>query len=176
VSLGQLDGFSVGLGPGSFTSLRVGLSTVKGLAFATGKPVIGIASLDVLAMNVPEDNVQVCTLCDAKRNLVYACLYEKRGLVLKKKSDYVLSDIQEVLKQVKGKAIFIGDGIPLFRKEIQEAEGLVPRFADNKLIFPQARRMIPLAYRRIQENKWDHIDQLVPFYLYPEYCQVQNKV
>lgn len=176
ITLTQLDGFAVGLGPGSFTSLRVGLSTIKGLAFATGKPVVGIASLDVLAMNVQEDNVQICTLCDAKRNLVYACLYEKKGLVLKQKSDYVLKNIQEVLKQVKGKTTFIGDGIKLFRKEIHKAEGFIPKFADNKLIFPQARCMIPLAYHRIQKSKWDNVDHLIPLYLYPDYCQVKNKI
>jgi len=137
--------------------------------------VIGIASLDVLAMNVQEDNVQVCTLCDAKRNLVYACLYEKNGSILKQKSVYGLESIQEVLKQIKGETIFIGDGVQLFRKEICETKGLKPKFADNKLIFPQARHMIPLAYQRIQKNKWDNIDDLVPLYLYPEYCQVKNK-
>ena len=87
ITLSKLDGFAVGLGPGSFTGLRVGLSTIKGLAFATKKPVVGISSLDVLAMNIKEDCAQICTLCDAKRNLVYACLYEKKGATLKRKSD-----------------------------------------------------------------------------------------
>src|SRR3989304_5415259 len=54
IALSQLDGFAVGLGPGSFTSLRVGLSTIKAFALATGKPVVGIPSLDVLALNVLE--------------------------------------------------------------------------------------------------------------------------
>ena len=77
VKLSDIDGFAVGLGPGSFTSLRVGVSTVKALAFATSKPLIGIVSHDVLAMNV-QKNSQVCVVTDAKRQLVYGCLYEKK--------------------------------------------------------------------------------------------------
>src|SRR3989338_3422719 len=84
LTLAKLDGFAVGLGPGSFTSLRVGLSTVKGLAYALKKPVVGIPSLDVLALNVKEDG-QICVVCDAKRNMVYACLYQKKGKELKRK-------------------------------------------------------------------------------------------
>ena len=99
LTLAKLDGFAVGLGPGSFTSLRVGLSTVKGLAFALKKPVVGVPSLDVLALNVKEDG-QVCVVCDAKRNMAYACLYQKKGGALKRKSKYLLTDIQNVLKQV----------------------------------------------------------------------------
>jgi len=176
MTLKQLDGFAVGLGPGSFTGLRVGLSTIKGLAFATGKPAIGIASLDVLAMTIQEDNVQICTLCDAKRNLVYACLYEKKGSVLKQKSAYVLKSIQEVLKLIQGRVIFIGDGVQLFQNEIRKAKGLIPTLTDRKWIFPQARWLIPLAYQRIEKNKWDDVDHLIPLYLYPEHCQVKNNL
>ena len=176
IPLLKLDGFAVGLGPGSFTSLRVGLATIKGLAFATGKPAVGIVSLEVLAMNVQENNTPICVLCDAKRDLVYACIYEKEGCVLKQKNEYGLRNIQEVLKQIKGEVLFIGDGAQLYQKEIHKAEGLIPKFADKKIIFPQARYMIPLAYQKIQKSKWDNIRHLVPLYMYPEHCQVKNKV
>jgi len=88
MSISKLDGFAVGLGPGSFTSLRVGLSTVKGLAYSVDKPVIGISSLDILAMNIKEDDIQVCTLSDAKRKMVYACIYDKKDGQLKRKGEY----------------------------------------------------------------------------------------
>ncbi|MBU0467809.1 MAG: tRNA (adenosine(37)-N6)-threonylcarbamoyltransferase complex dimerization subunit type 1 TsaB [Candidatus Omnitrophica bacterium] len=86
VTLSQIDGFAVGLGPGSFTGLRVGVSTVKGLAYATNKPIVGIPSLDVLALNIKRKNAQVCTICDAKRNMVFGCVYDKEGLNIKKKN------------------------------------------------------------------------------------------
>lgn len=175
IPLAKLDGFAVGLGPGSFTGLRVGLSTIKGLAFATNKPIIGISSLDVLAMNIKDDQAQICTLCDAKRNLLYACLYSKKGSVLKKKGDYVLKSIDEVLKKVTGKVIFIGDGVKLYRDDINKVKRISPTFVNGKLTLPQARCLIPLALEKFQKGRKDNIAALVPLYLYPEHCQVQNR-
>jgi len=174
IPLAKLDGFAVGLGPGSFTSLRVGLSTIKGLAFASNKPVVGISSFDILAMNIKEDHAQICVLCDAKRNLAYACVYEKNGSVLKKKSDYILESIDNVIKKIKGEVIFIGDGIKLFRKDINKAKRIRPIFAEENLANPQARCLIPLALAKFQNGRKDDIDRLVPLYLYPEHCQVRG--
>ena len=174
LTLAKLDGFAVGLGPGSFTSLRVGLSTVKGLAFALHKPVVGISSLDVLALNVNADG-QVCALRDAKRNLVYACLYAKKGATLKRKSKYLLTDIENVLKQINGEVTFIGDGVPLFREVIEKAAGIKPRFVPEKLMYPQARHLAALALKRFESKEHDAPETLVPLYLYPEDCQVVKK-
>ena len=172
--VGGLDGFAVGLGPGSFTSLRVGLSAIKGLAFAVRKSVIGISSLDILAMNVRE-NARICTLCDARRDLVYACFYEKKGLVLKRKSGYLLANIGDVLKQIDGETAFIGDGLKLYKDDIKRAKGITPKFIDEKYIFPQARHMVPLVLARFQKGKPDNIEKLVPLYLYPDHCQIKRK-
>lgn len=173
LTLAKIDGFAVGLGPGSFTSLRVGLATVKGLAFATRKPVVGIPSLDVLALNVKEDG-QVCVVCDAKRNMVYACLYQKKGDTLKRKSKYLLTEIENVLKQIKGEVTFVGDGVPLFREAIEKAAGIKARFAGEKQMYPQARHLATLALKRFESKEHDAPETLVPLYLYPEDCQVQR--
>lgn len=173
IPLSAVDGFAVGLGPGSFTSLRVGLATVKGLAFATRRPIVGIPSLDVLARGASEDGV-ICALCDAKRNLVYSCLYEKRGAVLKRKSRYLLTDIKDVLKRIKGDVTFVGDGVPLFREAIEKAVGTKARFAGEKQMYPQAKHLAIPAMERFKAKKYDNVETLVPFYLYPEDCQVQK--
>lgn len=177
VFLGGLDGFAVGLGPGSFTSLRVGMSTVKGLAFATGKPVVGIPSLDVLAMSVADEGL-VCALGDAKRNMVYACIYRKEGEALIKKSKYLLTDIKDVLKKIKGEAVFIGDGALLYRDAIEKSAGIKPRFADCErpfTIYPQAKYLAKLAHKRFEAKDYDAAESLVPLYLYPQDCQVSRK-
>src|SRR5512145_3217838 len=71
----DLDGFAVTIGPGSFTGIRVGLAFIKGLAFATGKPVVGLSSLALLAMNAQNSRLPVCPLFDARKSEVYAGLY-----------------------------------------------------------------------------------------------------
>ena len=174
LTLAKIDGFTVGLGPGSFTSLRVGLATVKGLAFATRKSVVGIPSLDVLAMNVKDDG-QVCAVCDAKRNMVYACLYQKKGDALKRKSKYLLADIKDVLKQIKGEVIFVGDGVPLFRETIEKTAGVKARFAGEKQMYPRAKHLVTLALKRFEAKDYDSAESIVPLYLYPEDCQVARK-
>ena len=174
LGLADIDGFAVGLGPGSFTSLRVGLATIKGLAFSLDKPVVGIPSPDAIAMNIREDHPKVCVISDARRNLVYASWYEKKGGRLKPKSDYKLTSITDLLQGEKGEIVFIGDAIQLFKKEIAKFK-LKPIFIDEKLWYPKAQNLGLLALPRFQKGKVDEVDTLVPLYLYPEDCQVQNK-
>ncbi len=175
----DLDGFAVGLGPGSFTSLRVGLATVKGLAFALNKPVVGVPSLDVLALNAQnsgevEEGTSVCAVTDARRNMVYACCYRMVDGQLEREGDYHLNAISEVLKGMSGEVVFVGDGISLYRPEITKAFGIRARLSEEKSWVPQARQLARLARERFEGGEADDGMSLVPMYLYPEDCQVKR--
>ena len=175
LTLEKIDGFAVGLGPGSFTSLRVGLSTVKALAFVTKKPVVGISSLDVLAAGVQEKGEeQICTIIDARRNLLYACLFQKKGDALKKKTPYLLCSIDELLKKIDCPTIFVGDGIVTTNSLDGKKEQQVS-FVDKKLWYPQAADLARLSEKKFQEKKFDNPETLIPLYLYPDDCQVGKK-
>ena len=186
IKLDQLDGFVVGLGPGSFTSLRVGLATIKGLAFALDKPVVGICSLEAIALNIfkakgrlKEDWDRVCVISDARRNLVYSCSYEFKKDKIQTIGHPRLGPIAEVLN-LKGSYIFAGDALPLFQETILAESGkkdfpLKVSFAPEKFWFPQAKELVTLALPKFQMGKSDNIDTLVPIYLYPEDCQVAKK-
>ncbi len=177
LALKDLDGFAIGLGPGSFTSLRVGLSTVKGLSFATGKPIVGISSLDVLAMNAPSTvGASICVACDARRNLVYSCFYRRSKNGLERTSEYFLAEIDEILNKIKGTAFFVGDGVGLYKEKIvargqQSSRNLL---AQEKDWYPHARYLAELATPRFVKKEFDSVDEIVPLYLYPEDCQIQK--
>ena len=180
----DLDGYAVGLGPGSFTSLRVGLSTIKAFALVTGKPVVGISSLDVIAMNVLDEPAdQICTIMDARRKQIYACLFENKGGVLKRKGDYSLTNIDDLLDSVHGRTLFVGDGIALWREVIEEKYAKAAKngaqcqavFADDKHAHPQAKNLSHLAYGRFEKKVYDDVETLVPIYLYTQDCQVEPR-
>ena len=171
LSLSVLDGFAIGLGPGSFTSLRVGLSTVKALSFVLQKPVVGISSLDVIAMNVKEDG-PVCVLSDAKRNLLYACFYEKKDNSLERKSEYLLVPPNDLMERVREGTILVGDGIRILGSQTKKIKGKLTLSSQWNL---QAKNLARLAFQRFEEKEFNDIDRLIPLYLYPEDCQVRKQ-
>jgi tRNA threonylcarbamoyladenosine biosynthesis protein TsaB len=175
----DIDGYAVGLGPGSFTSLRVGLSTIKAFALATGKPVVGVSSLDAIAMNVIDQKADhICTIMDARRQQIYACLFERKDGVLKRKSDYLLTNITDLLKIVSGTTVFVGDAVALCRDDIKagaQSGRYKPIFSDEKYAVPQARYLSELVSGRFEKNVYDDVERLVPLYLYKQDCQVDKK-
>lgn len=180
VPFSKLDAFAVGLGPGSFTSLRVGLSTVKAFALATGKPIAGICSLDTIAEGVRHlDCDEICVIVDARRHLLYSALYTNNKGVLKHKGKYRLVDIATVLDGVHGHTLFVGDGVGIYRKDIASAYkqcggSCKALFAPEKFWFPSAKHLAKLAFGRLARGKHDNAGKLVPVYLYAEDCQVQK--
>jgi tRNA threonylcarbamoyladenosine biosynthesis protein TsaB len=181
VFLHDLDAFVVGIGPGSFTGLRVGLSMMKAFIMVTDKPVVGISSLDVVAMNIRSKKpVNVCVINDARRGLLYACVYEKKNDGLTRKCDHLLASLDEVLKYVEGETVFIGDGIPHAKDRIVEISKtadakFAAHFETDKHWLPKAKELAKLGYQRLLRGDYDKIETLVPLYLYPEDCQIQNK-
>ncbi|MBF0485312.1 MAG: tRNA (adenosine(37)-N6)-threonylcarbamoyltransferase complex dimerization subunit type 1 TsaB [Candidatus Omnitrophica bacterium] len=181
VFLKDIDGFVIGQGPGSFTSLRVGFSMMKAFIMVTEKPVVGVPSLDAIAMNVrSKKNARICVIVDARRNLLYSCLYEKKDTELTRWSEYLLKPLADIFHALEGEIIFTGDGVSLYRDVIIEtskaSNGRFTAFFENeKHWLPQARELAHLGARRLLKGDFDKIETLAPMYLYPEDCQISKK-
>ena len=176
LSLSEVDYFAVGLGPGSFTGLRIGLATIKGFAIALGTPVVGIASLDILAANAPwQDNGIICPVIDAKRNLIYSALYEfSNEKKLRRKSPYLLINIDELLKRIfPYKSItFLGDGLNLYQyRLIKKTKNYT--FLEKDTWHLRAENLIKLALDSIEQGRRSDARALNPIYLYPKECQIR---
>ena len=136
LDLETVDAVAIASGPGSFTGLRIGSATAKGLGLALGKPLVEVPTLEGLAWNLCGTDRVVCPLMDARRNQVYTAAYELRD----EKENFRLHalipqrpvDIREMLDslaQLGRPVIFLGDGVPVYRKEIQSRTDLQYPFA-----------------------------------------------
>lgn len=114
LTIDDIDGYVVSKGPGSFTGLRIGMATVKGMSFGNNKPYISISSLDALAYNLISFNGIICPIMDALRENVYTALYKNNNDNLEKIMDYTAMDIDKLVDLLKTKnedVIFVGDGV-----------------------------------------------------------------
>jgi tRNA threonylcarbamoyladenosine biosynthesis protein TsaB len=174
ISLERIDGFAVGIGPGSFTGLRVGVTTMKTLAFSVDKPIKGLSSLDAIAYNGVGAPSPICPIVDAKRDQVYSAIYAWEGKVLKRLSNYLLIPIGRLLKKIKGEVLFLGDGIELYKEEIIKIKKGKAMFAPKSSWFPQASRIAFLGLEAFKRGEMDNPYSLVPMYLYPKECTVRK--
>jgi tRNA threonylcarbamoyladenosine biosynthesis protein TsaB len=118
----DIDLLALGLGPGSFTGLRIGVSIVKGLAWAMKRPVLGVSTLKALAMNVAYSDLTVCPLLDARKGEVYTALYRRQGGVMEAlMKDCALRPeglVKKVLGIKGGPTVFLGGGLSVYSEEI----------------------------------------------------------
>jgi tRNA threonylcarbamoyladenosine biosynthesis protein TsaB len=171
LAVDDLDGFGVALGPGSFTGLRVGIATVKGLALATGKPVAGFSSLAMLAMNLPFAAFPVCPMFDARKKEVYAGLYECRDYPLPLVPDCVASP-EAFLDQLTGPVIFVGEGAARYRELIVARLGERALFAPLSANLPRASAGALLAASAIARGETVPLALLAPMYIRPSEAEL----
>ena len=111
IKISEIDLFACTIGPGSFTGLRIGVSTLKGLMLATGKPAAGISSLAALALNVGKSSKIICSIMDAGRGQVYTAFYRynKSGFLDQIGTDKAV-DPREIIHNPEQEIMFVGDG------------------------------------------------------------------
>ena len=134
MELSDMDAFVAANGPGSFTGLRIGISVVKGLAYAMGKPAAGVSSLDGVAFRFVHSSLPVCVMMDARRGEVYCAVYQfDHGRLVWKSQEKVLSPV-EAVAMTDGVTLFAGSGSKVYKEIIEQtAENptFTPVFSDT---------------------------------------------
>jgi tRNA threonylcarbamoyladenosine biosynthesis protein TsaB len=165
LSVREVDAFALAVGPGSFTGLRVGMATIKGLALATGKPVAAVSSLRMLAMQAPCARYPVCSLFDARKKQVYAGLFLwQDGFPQAQRPEIVIAP-QELLETLVEPTIFVGDGAQVYRELIVERLGAGAHFLPFSHHCPRAAHLLPLAVQDLRQGRGVALAELVPHYI-----------
>jgi len=164
LEIAVLDAFTVTVGPGSFTGVRVGIALVKGMAYSTGKPVIPLSSLELLALNAKESAIPVCALFDARRSEVYTALYQFDDGMRLVRPEMAINPA-ELLDQLEGEILFLGDGALRYHDLIVARLGSNAHFAAEQLHYPKASAGAALALSRFQSGQTVSPFELTPRYL-----------
>jgi tRNA threonylcarbamoyladenosine biosynthesis protein TsaB len=164
----DLEGIAVTVGPGSFTGLRVGLSTVKGLALALSIPVAAVPTLDAMAAMLPFASLPVCPVLDARKGEVYASLYRWDGLGMRREWDYLAIAPDELARRLDEPVIVVGGGADaissLFVRHVQP-----PRRG------PAPAVVGALGHARLAIGETVAAADLLPIYLRPSEAELKRR-
>jgi tRNA threonylcarbamoyladenosine biosynthesis protein TsaB len=164
-ALETVDGFAVTIGPGSFTGLRIGISTVKGLGMATQKPVAGVSSLEALAFQCAVGNLPVCALIDGRKGEVYCARYRQdEGTLVAEGGEAVLPP-EDVAGAIDQPVIFTGNGALLYRDLLKNRLGGRALFAPPGSDLIRASTVARLALQRLTHRDCCQPENLAPRYI-----------
>ena len=161
----ELDHFAWGLGPGSFTGLRIGLSVLKGFHLGLRKRAFGASSLDLIALGTGMNEGKLAVCVDARRNRIYAAIYRfQSGRVAKVLKDSVLS-FEALVKKVDSKTVFTGDALLTYGDRLRKELGKKALFLDSNFWYPRALFLVKLFDSNPRWLKPLTLREMIPQYL-----------
>lgn len=168
LDLNSIDAIAVAAGPGSFTGLRIGSATAKGLGLALKKPLIAIPTVEGLAYNLYDIPGLICPIMDARRKQVYTGIYRFIDHQLKVVEDQMAVPMETVIEKLNqyGEAVtFLGDGVPVFHELIAEKMTVPYSFAPAHVNKQRAAAVAALGEIYYRQGKTETAMEHVPDYL-----------
>jgi tRNA threonylcarbamoyladenosine biosynthesis protein TsaB len=164
----DLQALAVAVGPGSFTGLRIGLSTIKGLAFALGIPVAPVPTLDAMAASLPWASLPVCPVIDARKGEVYTCLYRWDGTGMRREWEYLAIPPEELARRLDEPTILLGDGASAVHAPLA-------RLAPPPRRAPSPACVGFLGLERLRAGSTIAPADLTPLYLRPSEAELKRR-
>ena len=178
LSLSDIDAYAVSVGPGSFTGIRIGIATIKGICLGANKPVLAVPSLLALAYNVKDFNGYIVSCIDAKNDNVYAKIYNSsNGQInditcdsqVKIENDYIVDNVASLIHNISlldKNIMIVGDGVNLLKeKSITNNNGYSIEFAENNLCLEYASSISSCAFDLYTKGEVTDGVHLSPLYL-----------
>lgn len=168
LKINDLDILAATNGPGSFTGLRIGITTIKALSYVVKKPVIGISTLEALAYNVHGSNNLVCPILDARNRNIYAGVYKWEESSYKSIKENLFLSIDEFIDYLKSKnerCVFLGDAVFIYRDYLQSKLGEKCEFANYNLITQRGASVAIAALEKFKNGFTENCYNIEPFYL-----------
>lgn len=169
-----LSGIAVGLGPGLFTGMRVGLATGKSLAQSLQIPIVGLASLDVVAFSVRYSPALICAAIDAKRGEIFYAFYRSLPGGIARQTPFEVGRPDRLAAELQARGediLLVGNGALTYRREL-DATGSTIEFASAAYAFPAATALVELAIARMAREDFDRVYDLKPYYVRKSDAQI----
>lgn len=168
LDLKSVDAIAVAGGPGSFTGLRIGSATAKGLGLALDKPLVHIPTVDALAYNLYGSGKYICPLMDARRNQVYTGIYCFEGeafRIIEPQAPLAVEEIAKKLNALGREVVFLGDGVPVYREMLEKLVEVPYCFAPAHMNRQRASAVAALAMQYVRAGKTETAAEHAPEYL-----------
>lgn len=177
IRIEEIDLFAVGVGPGSFTGLRIGAATMKSFAHLFNKPLVGVSTLEALAYNMNLNSSIIMPMLDARRDRIYTSLYKFNGLEIEEIEGSQILEIEDMEEKLKGyKDIIVnGEGSLVYKEEIEASLGEKVKFASLGQNVPRAVSICEVALKKFHKGEIDDMYSITPDYIRPSQAERELK-